>query len=173
MKLFDEVCTRLDAASVPYALVGGAAMGVNGVARSTLDLDVLTVDPVVLEPAFWKGFSASVRPRRGDAEDPLAGAVRIESADAYPVDVIVGRFAWQGRIVERAERLPVGGGKIPVAGAADLVLLKLFAGGAQDAWDIQQLLHVDPGAAAEIEARLAELPSEAAVLWARVRGREK
>jgi hypothetical protein len=173
LKLFDEVCARLDAASVPYALVGAAAMGVNGVARSTLDLDVLTLDPVVLEAAFWKGLPGTVRARRGDAEDPLAGAVRLESPDAYPVDVIVGRFAWQSRIVERAERLPVGRGRVPVVGAADLVLLKLFAGGAQDAWDVQQLLQVHRGAAAEVEARLPELPPEAAALWARVRGWEK
>ncbi len=169
MKLFDEVCARLDSGSVQYALIGAAAMGLHGVPRSTLDLDLLTVDTRVLEAAFWKGMAGTGQLRRGDADDPLAGVVWLESAGAYPVDLVVGRFEWQKRVLDRAERLPVGRGNVPVVGAADLVLLKLFAGGSQDAWDIEQLLHVSPAAVADVEMRLAELPPEAATMWARLR----
>ena len=172
MKLFDEVCARLDAASVGYALIGGAAMGLQGVPRSTQDFDLLTVDARVLDAAFWKDVAGAARLRRGDADDPLAGVVRLESAGLFPVDLVVGRFEWQRRIVERAERLAVGRGKVPVVGAADLILLKLFAGGSQDAWDIEQLLAVNSQAAKDVEAQLAELPPESAGLWARLRGRE-
>jgi hypothetical protein len=172
LKLFDQVCARLDGAAVRYAVIGAAAMGLHGVSRSTFDLDILVVDGRVLEAAFWQGLAADVRPRRGEADDPLAGVVRIESAGAYPVDVIVGRFAWQTSLLERAERFSVGDGKASVATAADLILLKLFAGGAQDRWDIQQLLHVNPEAANEVEARLGQLPPEAAALWALLRARK-
>lgn len=45
---------------------------------------------------------------------------------------------------------------------ADLILLKLYAGGSQDAWDIEQLLTGPERAAvtAEIEATLGALPAE-------------
>ena len=52
-----------------------------------------------------------------------------------------------------------------VVAASDLVLLKLYAGGPQDAWDIDQLLNVDPGIAAQVEAGLGSLPADCADLW--------
>jgi hypothetical protein len=99
--------------------------------------------------------------------------VRFEATGAYPVDLLVGRFEWQQHILDRAERLPVGRGNVPVVGAADLILLKLFAGGSQDAWDIEQLLAVNFAAARDVEARLPELPPESATLWARLHGRPR
>ncbi len=172
MKLFDEVCVRLDEAGVQYALIGAAAMGLQGAPRSTQDLDLLSLDVRVLDAAFWQDVAGAANVRRGDAEDPLAGVVRLVAAGTYPVDLVVGRFEWQRRILDRAERLPVGRGNVPVVGAADLILLKLFAGGSQDAWDIEQLLAVNPQAATDVAARLQELPPESAALWARLRGRQ-
>jgi hypothetical protein len=170
LKLFESVCARLDGATAPYALIGAAAMGIHGVARSTLDLDILTVDRRVLASEFWGDLAGRADIRHGDAEDPLLGAVRFKSTDTYPVDVIVGRFAWQSKMLDRAERLPLGERHVPVAGAADLILLKLFAGGAQDRWDVEQLLAVRPEAAAEVATRLADLPPEVAGRWERLRG---
>jgi hypothetical protein len=50
------------------------------------------------------------------------------------------------------------------------VLLKLYAGGPQDAWDVQQLLAVEDRAAlvSEVESRLGDLPAHAATLWRRI-----
>jgi hypothetical protein len=58
-----------------------------------------------------------------------------------------------------------------VVGAADLVLLKLYAGGSQDCWDIEQLLaDVDTAAiVAQVDSRIAMLPAHAAELWRRLR----
>jgi hypothetical protein len=169
LKLFEAVCERLDAASVPHALIGAAALGMHGVARSTLDFDVLATDARVLDAAFWGDLGRLADIRRGEADDPLLGAVRFQSPDAYPVDLVVGRFPWQSRILERAERLAVGDRRVPVCSAPDLILLKLFAGGAQDRWDVEQVLAVRPEAAADVERRLGELPVEAGKIWARLR----
>jgi hypothetical protein len=48
------------------------------------------------------------------------------------------------------------------------VLLKLYAGGAQDAWDIAQLLDASPAIEAQVEASLVELPAECARLWRQI-----
>jgi hypothetical protein len=169
--LFGEVAAALDRQHVGYALIGAGALAVHGVARSTFDLDILTTDPRVLDLATWAeltaGGRASVTVRRGDVDDPLAGVVRVDAPGERPIDTIVGRFAWQSEIVERAESVTIQGTRVRVAGAGDLILLKLYAGGVQDAWDIQQLLAVDDRdrLVAEVESRLALLPSDARSRW--------
>ena len=40
-----EVCGRLDAAHIRYALIGGFAMALRGVQRATMDLDILYGTP--------------------------------------------------------------------------------------------------------------------------------
>jgi len=150
-------------------------MAVHGVSRSTRDVDLLVVDPECLSPATWEalereGIAASIR--RGDAADPLAGAVRLTGPGQAMLDIIVGRSAWQARVLERASASKIEGISVPVATAADLILLKLYAGGPQDAWDVEQLL-VGPGRAAlvaEVAAMLGTLPEDSRRLWARIVG---
>lgn len=55
----------------------------HGIARSTFDIDVLTMDGRVLEPALWDSLRAhhtTIEIRPGDVDDPLAGVVRIDAA---------------------------------------------------------------------------------------------
>lgn len=150
-------------------------MAVHGVTRSTRDLDLLVLDVGCLEPGFWAalgGPAVDVAIRRGDADDPLAGVVRFEAAGAAPVDLIVGRSPWQAGVLERARVVAIEGTPVPVARVADLILLKLYAGGPQDAWDVIQLLEGPDRETLEreVEAELARLPAEARHLWDRVRG---
>jgi len=61
---------------------------------------------------------------------------------------------------------------LPVVGSADLVLLKLYAGGSQDFWDIEQLPARDDrqSLVREVEPRLGLLPRECGRAWARIVG---
>ena len=55
-------------------------MAVHGVSRSTRDVDVFTLAQECLEAAFWAPLRApalEARVRKGDADDPLAGVVRL------------------------------------------------------------------------------------------------
>jgi hypothetical protein len=169
--LLERVAASLDAAGVAHALIGAAALAVHGVSRATLDQDLLVVDAVVLNEDFWTPIAATTRfdIRRGDDEDPLAGVVRLTQPDERDVDVVVGRHAWERSILERAER--VGRLKIPVARAADIILLKLYAGGSQDRWDIEQLLALDEREtlAADVDSRLDSLPPRCRSLWTALR----
>lgn len=145
-------------------------MAAHGVPRSTLDIDLLTTDKQALEESLWAGLTetgARVQARIGDSQDPLAGAVRTSATDERAVDLIVGRFSWQTRIVERAQPMSIEGLQVAVAEPADLVLLKLYAGGPQDRWDIQQLLTAQSSEELSelIDQRLAGLPRECADLW--------
>jgi hypothetical protein len=158
---------------IPFAVVGAAAMAVHGVARSTFDLDLLTSDPRPLGRPTWAALErqgVKVDIRVGDLDDPLTGVATFTTAGTTVVDLIIGRGAWQAAIVDRARPHSVEGVVVPVATAGDLIALKLYAGGPQDAWDVEHLLQTGDRAAlgAAVEALLPSLPQDARSLWARI-----
>jgi hypothetical protein len=174
MSLLADVAETLRQNEVSFALIGAAALAVRGVGRSTFDHDLLTTERLCLADSLWAALASrgiAVKIRKGDAFDPLAGVVALESSGERPVDLVVGRYEWMTRIIERAEpAATIGGSVFPVVRAADLILLKLFAGGPQDAWDIEQLLAGDDREAliAEVERQIAPLPESAHALWRKI-----
>jgi hypothetical protein len=148
-------------------------MAVHGVSRSTHDVDLLALDPACLAPSTWaaltqKGVSVDIR--RGDADDPLAGVVQLAEGVAAPIDLVVGRSAWQAGVLDRATSRSIEDSLVPVASATDLILLKLYAAGPQDAWDVEQLLAAGDRESliAHVQMGVAELPEDARRLWARI-----
>lgn len=171
MTLLERVADHLHSRHVGFALIGASALAHHGVSRSTLDQDLLVIDPAVLEGAFWSavGPPVSIDVRRGDSEDPLLGVVRCRQDGERDVDVVVGRHAWEREIVARARAMTAG--STPVVERADLVLLKLYAGGSQDRWDIEQLLASDAtGETARIvDERVTTLAPRCRTLWHELR----
>jgi hypothetical protein len=167
--LLAEVGRCLESHGIRWGLIGATALAIHGVSRSTLDQDLLVADRRVLDPETWSELSSSIAIdiRRGDSDDPLAGIVRITAAGARDVDVVVGRHRWQAEIVERARMTRTPDGDIPVVEAADLVLLKLYAAGPQDLWDIQQLRLANDAVPLdrEVESRLDPLPAACRQAW--------
>ena len=173
MSLIERVTQVLDQAGARYAVIGAAAMAARGVGRSTRDLDLLTLSAAGLDQSWWAPLSdagASVSVSRGDADDPLAGVVRFEQKGERPVDLVFGRYRWQQRILERAEPAVIGGTTLPTVRARDLVLLKLYAGGSQDAWDIEQLLAGPDRETliAAVSTDVDDLPVRCRGLWNRI-----
>lgn len=167
MAALDRVAAVLDEHQISHALIGAAALAARGIARSTYDIDLLTTDLRALDPPVWVTLPAhAVDIRRGDLDDPLAGVIRIAIGTDRPVDVVVGKHPWQERAVARAE--PIAG-VTRVVLARDLVLLKLYAGGTQDLWDIRELLALgDTALPEEVTADLAALPEPLRQRWAAV-----
>jgi hypothetical protein len=169
VKLIDEVAERLDQAGVPFALIGAGALAVHGISRATLDQDLLATDARVLRAPFWTALNASaaVDAQAGDADDPLAGMVRFTRPGDRIVDVVVGRPGWMDDVLHRRIVVPLPGRDLPVVSLPDLILLKLYAGGVQDRWDIAQVLEVADLAAVQpdVESRLSSLPAECGMAW--------
>jgi len=170
--LLDHVAALLEGADVPYALVGAGALAVHGVSRSTVDHDLLTTEPGVLARPFWTALPAdvSVDSRRGDDSDPLGGVVRFIQMGQRDVDLVVGRAGWMDGVLQRRTTVPLPGHDLPVVSLSDLILLKLYAGGTQDSWDVAQLLATTSAASVreDVESRLHLLPSECGALWQRL-----
>jgi hypothetical protein len=171
MTLFDRVVALLRKNGIAHALIGAAALAARGIARSTFDIDVLTVDRRVLEAALWDDLRArpiTIEIRSGDADDPLGGVVRIDAEGERPVDIVLGKHAWHARAIERADQLPDGP---PIVAARDLVLLKLYAGGTQDLWDVRELLQL-PGTeqlVSDVSEDLEQLPVTMRERWSDAR----
>ena len=149
-------------------------MAVHGVTRGTRDLDILTLAPECLSSSTWTTLDASIGAhiQRGDGEDPLGGVVRFTAEGQQPVDLVVGKSGWQRETLARAQISEIDGMRVPVATVSDLILLKLYAGGPQDGWDIVQLLEIaaDRDALeAWVEGQLVALPAECRRLWTRIR----
>lgn len=173
MTLISRIASRLEAAGIPWAMIGASAIAAHGVSRSTLDLDVLVKDPRVLDPGMWESLApiATVDLRRGDADDPLAGVARFSAAGERPVDLVVARGAWIEGVLQRAAEISLEPGILRVVQRPDLILLKLYAGGSQDRWDIEQLLDGDSRQTliADVEQRLVDLPARCRELWQLIR----
>ena len=176
MSVLAAVTALLTAHRTRFALIGAAAMAVHGVSRATSDLDLLVVNVECLQTSYWKSSElggADVAIHAGDVDDPLAGVIRIRESEAsQPLDLVVGRGPWVPAVLQRAREAEIEGVRLPVATPSDLILLKLYAGGSQDAWDIEQLLAAGDSAAigAAVERELPALPTEARHLWRRIRG---
>ena len=113
-------------------MIGAAALAVHGIARSTQDLDLLVTDRHCLDPAYWapvRTAGVEVTLRSGDDTDPLAGVARLRAAGQATLDVVVGKAHWQSAVIARARPAYVDGAEVPAVRAADLILLKLYAGG--------------------------------------------
>jgi hypothetical protein len=173
MSLARAVHEALTAAGILHAVGGAVALAVHGAPRSTQDLDFLTVDPTALRPETWLRMPAetAVDIRRGDPDDPLRGVVRFQAVGEMQVDVVVSRTEWLGPLLGRATPQDVGGVRLPVVGPAELVLVKLDAGGPKDLWDVNQLLdargdHLE--LSEEVESLARKLPVAIRVSWANV-----
>jgi predicted nucleotidyltransferase len=172
LTLLRRVSALLARRGIRHALIGAAALAAHGVARATRDIDLLATDPACLDEQLWEELRSSgvvVEVRRGDESDPLAGVVRIASKNEPTVDLIVGKGSWQHEVLRRSTSVRIDDTEIPIVGTADLILLKLYAGGPQDAWDIDQLLDEAPSVVTTVERALGALPDECTALWRRIR----
>jgi hypothetical protein len=167
----EPVCRALDAIAAPHALIGAHAMAARGYPRFTVDVDLLTTDPRVLDRQTWSGLEdegASIDRRRGDDEDPLAGVVHVMLTDGTDVDVVLARWKWEADVIARAEVLTVAEGvRIAVPLTSDLILLKLAAGGFMDLHDAAALLEISDRETIvrEIESRIGEVRPDVRGVW--------
>jgi hypothetical protein len=171
MTLLGRTVRRLAEMSSPTALIGGVALAVHGITRHTEDADLLSTDGRVLSDAFWEILreeGVRIDVHRGDIDDPLRGVVRLTAEGEKAVDVVVGRHTWHEQALTRRRVLHVAGEDLPVVDPADLVLLKLEAGGPQDLLDVRLLLAGPEGNAihADVEKRLPSLPASLRAAWA-------
>lgn len=171
MTLLQRIDALLVQRGVLHALTGASAMAAHGAHSATGDEEVVVTDRRVLETGFWDSLGSGVSVDIAEASDLTASVVHLRHSDQPVVTIVIGRHPWQDDVLARA--VLIGGQGLPVAEAADLVLLKLFAGRSDDRPEIEQLLALDGGSeiVAKVDARSNLLPLRSRKLWLTLRPR--
>lgn len=138
--LAKRVATQAADLGIPTALIGAMALAVHGYVRATEDVDLgvcTTFSPSmqVLRDRL-RELGLTVTLRAPDDDDPLNGVLVVKQGDAL-VEVVNLRGRLGRTTVDRAEDL---GGALRCVRAADLLALKLFAGGRSSNNDVHELL---------------------------------
>jgi len=174
MNIVEVVARFFESIGAPYALIGARAIGVRGYPRMTVDYDFLVADPRLLDRETWRSFekaeAATADPRKGDLDDPLAGVVHLAFETGVEADIVVAKWKWELEILQRAERLDVGGVVVPVPVTSDLILLKLAAGGPIDLQDVVALVETDRSRwIPEVDQKIARVQPDVSATWNKIK----
>jgi hypothetical protein len=145
--LLGKVGRILEREGIAWAVIGALAVSFHGVVRVSLDADALIsfkgshtdIDAFVakLKAAGWKAEY-----RSGEPGDPLGFVVRILDKRGNQVDLIGGIRKLDSGFFRRAEKAKLGNLELRIAGAEDVIALKMFAGGPKDLEDAAGILDV-------------------------------
>ncbi len=142
-----KVIAVLEGLEIPYALIGGLALGVHNVIRATEDVDLLVQQSPAQMQGLAREFGAKgmrAVSRKGAADDPLRGVVALEVPTRegnVTCDLILPSSGWQFEAIRKSELVNLQSLSLRVVRPEDLFLLKLFAGGPQDLLDAADLLN--------------------------------
>lgn len=153
---FEDVLVLLRDSGVSHIIVGGTAVILHGVPRTTADLD-LVVD---LEPANVRrlvsvmnrlGYRPRVPVEPGDLADPAKRAewiadkgmraftFQLPGQPLADIDILIDSPLGFAELAKRAERLDAGGLMLRIASVEDLITMKEAAARDQDLADADAL----------------------------------
>lgn len=133
----------LDAAGMPYMIIGGMANAIWGVPRATLDVDATVWtdgDPADAIGVFDGPFR--VRPAEPRAFVAQTRVLPLETPAGVRVDVVFGLLPFEQEAIGRAISRRVAGHVVRFCTAEDLLLLKLVSTRQRDRDDVRGLLEV-------------------------------
>lgn len=148
---FDEILRRLVAAGAEFVVIGGLALGANGVVRATKDIDiVVSRDAKNLKVVAEVAVAAGGHVQRGEAllGTPFSIAAELANGEQMAIDTELGRLdIVQGldgvpsfeELRSRASDAEVLGVKVAVCSVEDLRAMKRAAGRGQDLVDLENL----------------------------------
>lgn len=154
------VAEALEALGVPFHLTGSVASSAHGVARASLDADIVAdLQEEHVQPLVDRLGSAYYIPvdRLHDAVRRRASCNLIHMDTAFKIDLFMSRrrpFDYQAASRARADTIDSAPGspRVPIASAEDTILAKLewFRRGGEASerqwWDIVGVLRVSAGA---------------------------
>jgi predicted nucleotidyltransferase len=152
----EKLASVLKEQGVSYALIGGLAVAAWGMPRATEDIDLLAeMAPSQKLDAALRSAGFGVEWRRGGADDPIPLLLRLSSAGPE-IDILCATRRWELEMLGRAVRIQLPSGlEAPVVAVADLIVLKLLAGGPRDLIDVAELLQYG-GVPPELQERASE-----------------
>ncbi len=148
---FQDFVGVFERLNIPYALIGGLAVGVHGIPRPTHDLDfTIAVSRDRLAEFFQAitelGYDVPQEFTKGWVDQvagmPLVKARQWVEGKTIDVDIFIAESKFQKSLIQRRIKAEVEGQPAWIASPEDLILLKLIAGRPRDLGDIQDILLV-------------------------------
>lgn len=147
--LLARLATALDAAEVPYMVIGGQAVLLHGEPRLTRDIDLtLGIDPSRLDAALGVVREAGLTPLV-DPDPFVAETFVLPCEDAESgirVDMVFSNEGYERTAMSRTVTVTVGGAEVRFASVEDLLIQKLVAGRPRDIEDARGVLNRHPDA---------------------------
>jgi predicted nucleotidyltransferase len=139
-----KLTTVLNQQKVPYMLVGGLAVNYYGAPRTTGDIDI----SVLVNSENIKNFLSGLRKKKFvfHAKEVLLLAktsnrfLIFDPSNAYRVDCWMPKTGFELQALNRRVQVKIGGKKIFLPSAEDLVLFKLLAGREKDQEDLKWIV---------------------------------
>ena len=144
--LLDDLGTTLTALDLRWYLFDAQAAVVHGSTRLSADVDATVfVNPSGMDALLERLAAQGIVPRSGDFRQ-VAAKHRVlllwHEPTGMPLDLVLGGPGIETTFCARARAHDLGGTKVPVISAEDLVASKILAGRAKDIDDVQAILEV-------------------------------
>ncbi len=147
--------------SIPYMIIGGAALNLWGYTRPTKDVDLtIWVEPE-REARAVQALVARLAPRVPDPEAFVARSrvLLVRTPDGVGVDLTFGSLPWEQAAIQRSVAIRIHDRTVRVGSVADLAFQKALAGRPQDLADLRYLItrHADAIDRPTLDGQIREL----------------
>jgi predicted nucleotidyltransferase len=143
-QLISRIAKCLDEHAIPYMIIGGQALLLYGIVRSTRDIDLtlgIDSDDYSRIAKVCEGLGLTILPKDPQQFVNETRALPAEEPKLHiRIDFIFSFTPYETQAIERASQKTVAGYNVKFAACEDLVILKMVAGRAIDLEDVTSIL---------------------------------
>jgi len=147
--LLKLLARELDAAQIPYMVIGGQAVQLYGEPRMTRDIDLtLGLGSEGLDRILAVCGRCEIRPLVAAPVDFVRETMVLPALDertGIRVDFVFSVTEYERQAIERSQSVEIGGTGVRFAAVEDVVIHKLVAGRPRDLEDVRGVVAKNPG----------------------------
>ena len=147
-ELLEQLGPALDAAGIPYMLIGGQAVLLYGEPRLTRDIDlVLGIGPERLPDLLRTMDAIGLQVRVADSAQFVAQTMVLpceQPGTGIRVDCILSSSPYEQHALQRVRVVTIGRAELRFAALEDLIIHKIIAGRPRDLEDVRTVLLKNP-----------------------------